>query len=300
MSYLSTTTPDFPVISWLVTLPTIDVDVTADFGAGPLTFTRTIPAGTQLWGFNTDALGVDQPDSILGAVAAAAEDIIINDFGVAGTVTCTRLWNNTGTVNYLAGRFDYAGPAPVGNIVISFPLAGTESFVGEPSGGVITISNLTGFGFNAFNCAGYFAPYNLTVLDNRNFENTVYSAESISGNRLEVVSWGNEKEGRVLTFPFVYAAYLYDYRRALAVFSDVALTDPDDPNNLLQRLREAALSASNFEFRVFQDNAEYSTSYITQQSRLENLNDYAEDVSGAGQLFSVTIPFRTISKTGAL
>jgi len=309
MAYLDQTTPEFAVISWLVDLPATQIDVTADFGAGPATFSTTIPAG-QYWGFNTNVAGVDLSvpageETLMGALAAAVQ-FLLNDPGSfnipAAVITPVRLWRETLGVRRLATRFDAFG---VGGLLapginITFP-AGNELFFGEKPGGSITINNLTFDGFNEINNAGYYAPYNLTILDTRNFNNTVYSAESISGNRTEVVSWGNEKEGRVLTFPFVYAAYVYDYRRSLPVFSNVALTDVDDPNNLLQRVREAAVGGGqNFIFRVFQDNAEYSESYLIQQDRLDNLDGYLEDVSGNGQLFSVSIPFRTINKVGAL
>jgi hypothetical protein len=309
MAYLDQTTPEFPVISWLVDLPATTIDVTADFGAGVATFSDTIPAG-QYWGFNTDATGLslDAPAgevSLMGALAAIVQAILQDPakFNIPGAlVAATRLWREAGGIRYLATEFNAAGvPGLVApGITISFP-GGNEEFFGEKTGGTILINNLTLLGYNEINNAGYYSPYNLTVLDTRNYQNTVYAAESISGNRTAVVSWGNEKEGRVLTFPFVYAAYVFDYRRSLAVFSNVALTDVADPNNLLQRVREAAVAGGdNFIFRVFQDNAEYSESYLIQQDRLETLDAYTDDVSGNGQLFSVTIPFRTINKIGAL
>ena len=308
MAYIDQTTPEFPVISWLVDLPATQVEVTADFGAGPLTFSRLIPAGSY-WGFNTNAAGVDlilAPETtIMGALAAAIQDILVVDFGLgAAVITPEREWRIGPPTTFLATKFVAAGVpgllAP--GIQVSFP-GGGEEFFGVTVGASITINNLTLFGYNDYNNSGYFAPYNLTALDTRNFQNTVFAAESISGNRTEVVSWGNEKEDRVLTFPFVFAAYVYDYRRQLAVFSSVANTDPDDPNNLLQRVREAAVAGGqNFIFRVFQDNAEYSESYLITQGNLENLDTYlGEDVSGNGQLWSVSIPFRTINKVnGAL
>jgi len=296
MGNIHENTPDYPIISWKVPITVGTIDVTYD-GA---TETGTISAAS-LWGFATAVGGVAEADSLMGVLAATVQGVMTDPakHNVAAAVITGGYEWSTGSEVVLKGKLTASGFAPATNIVVEFNLAAHEPIFGVSAGGNYTISSITSTGFSEFSLDGFWAPQSKSVYDDRDFENTSFTAASLSGNNLTTVQWGDEKVFRILQFPVVYAAYIFDYRRVLDVFSGPAQTDPDDPNNLLQNL-QAAVSAtnSNFRLRVYQDDGEYRLAYMRDQNLMNSAKGFLEDISARGAMFSVTIPLRDLGDDG--
>tara|TARA_B100000497_G_C7607228_1_gene364660 strand:+ start:191 stop:1081 length:891 start_codon:yes stop_codon:yes gene_type:complete len=296
MSYFDQTTPEYPIISWIESVPAMNIDVTYD----GVTEQTSVPASS-LWGFATDSSGVADADSLLGYLAEAVQDNLVAEHGIAlATVTGGYEWRTDGSEIVLKGKLTLSGFTPATNVVVE--LDTNHSIFGLEVSGDYTIPSVVS-GYSDFSAAGYWAPYNKTVYDDRTFENTSFSAETISGDNLSVVKWGDRKTFRILEFPTVYAAYVYEYRRELAVFSDPAGTNVDDPNNLLINLQTAASATNtNFKLRIYQDDGEYRLGYLFDQELMTSSTGFLEDISARGAMFKVTIPLRDLGddNTGAV
>jgi len=287
-SYIDT--PNYPVVSWQLVLDGTDlVSVTI----GGTTHSSVIPAGSY-YGFATDASGVPTSDSLAYQVAAVIQDIIVNDFGVAAyTCTASYLFLAPGYPRTRFVRSHMSAPATVVTI----------------TGGSISIKDL---GFNTtmewdhdifqtgissdYSGAGFWAPNNLTVYDDRNRTVTSFVTEGIYTSSVSAVQWGSPKTRCLLTIPLTYAAFIYLYRRQDSGFSDVAQTDVDDPNNLLENLFEQASVGT--EFRIYQSAGKYWTAYMTDSSKINDMNSNLEDVSGRGAIWSVTLSFLLLEASG--
>lgn len=305
MAYLDQTTPEFPITTWQVTTNDLQVDVTADFGAGLQTFSQIFPAG-DYWGYESQLAGppwLQQPTSLIGQLGSIIQSILQDPggFNQAGALVETQmLWGTSGATTWLQGQFFVSGLVGLSSsIAVTLPLGSDATLFGvDPITGILTLANLTpttAAGTNVFNSAGYWAPYNLTVLDDRKFTREISQTLGLYSGTVDTLQWGEERLERLLTFPFVYVAYIYAYRRQLQVFSDVASTAISDPNNLLENLIEAA--ALNLQMRIWQDNGQYRSGYVLSEV-LSDTDASLSDVSGRGALWSVSIPFIDINVNG--
>jgi hypothetical protein len=296
MGTIHDNTPDYPIISWKVPVTAGTINVTYNLA----TFSADISAAS-LWGFATAVGGVAEADSLMGVLAAAVQDAMTDPakHNVAAAVITGGYEWSTGTEIVLKGKLSASGFAPATDIVVEFNLAAHEPIFGTGTGGNYTLDSISGIGFSDFSLDGFWAPQSKSVYDDRDFENTSFTAASLSGNNLTTVQWGDEKVFRILQFPVVYAAYIFEYRRVLDVFSGPAQTDTADPNNLLQNL-QAAVSASNtnFRLRVYQDDGEYRLAYMRDQNLMNSAKGFLEDISARGAMFSVTIPLRDLGADG--
>lgn len=300
MAYFSQTTPDFPVISSQVTIPSVTVEVES-VSTGTF-FSRTIAPG-DYWGYDNVYSGtagtyVNSSNSLLGTLANQVTDILTVDFGLAGLNVFSQQDWVLGPPHAIRSRFFVVGGGLPSDFIVRV-LSEAETFGLTPAVGTgigsFTISSITLQGLTDFNAAGYFAPYNLTVLDDRRFTREVYQRESSFATPISTNVWGITKTRRVISFPFVYASYCFNYRRELTEFSTPASTFTIDPNNTLQAYLENV--ADGRQSRIYQDNATPTTSGGQYREGVyvgEGLQDTAnvtEDVSGNGQLFSVSLEF---------
>ena len=300
MAYFSQTTPNFPVISSQVSLPATTIEV-ENLATG-IFFSRTLPA-LDYWGYEnqysgTAATYVCGSTSLMGALAQGIQDILLVDFGLGPlNVFAQQDWI-LGPPHAIRARFFTVGGGLPADFEVRV-LSNAETFGLTPAVGTgigsFTIQALSLQGFTDFNAAGYFAPYNLTVLDDRRFTREVYQRESSFATPVSTNVWGITKTRRVVSFPFVYAAYCFNYRRELTEFSTPASTFTIDPNNTLQAYFENV--ADGRVSRVYQDNATPTTSFgqyrfgVYVGEGLQDTSNVAEDVSGNGQLFSVSLEF---------
>ena len=306
MSTLST--PDFPIISYKVNIPaTITFDVTYN----SITHQGSIPAG-DYWGFATFDLGVAATTSLMGILADTVEEVLQTDFSVANVTTGKHTWDDTNNIrgNQLFGYLETVIISPLSSVLIDNFSSGEEFFGLLPGGSItITFAGNLGRGYTEFDTAGYFAPNNLTVYDDRTYKNTVYSSVPASGGTTSlnsvIVRWGQGKTFRALTFPIVPACQVFEYRRADQDFSAPYQINMDNPNNLLQNLWNAAsgnrlisYAAGNApEFRIYAQNGAYRRSVIVDQNTLMDMESMLSDVV-EGRLYKVTIPFIDISSVG--
>jgi hypothetical protein len=292
MAYFDQTTPEFPICSWQISLPLTAVTV-ENVGTG-ISFIRNIPAG-DYWGYNPVWNGIESVanpiDSLIGILAQTVEDILNLDFADPGLPQLVGKQNwvvNPGST-YLRPRIEVAAGFTSADYLVTVPVP--EVFGFSPTGE--TLVQLTGLLNATYNSSGYFSPYNETVLDDRKNTREIYQRESSFAAPISTNIWGVTKTRRVLSWPFVYAAYVYRYRRVLPVFADAAKVLSDDPNNLLENWIEGV--ADGRVTRVFQDEA--SAASIAGEYRfgvvvgdpLRDTSAALEDVSGNGQIFSTTI-----------
>ena len=298
MAYFSETTPQYPVISWK---HNIAADITVSVEYNSVSFDGTLAAG-DYWGFALDSAGDADADSLIGILASTVEDVL-NDpakHNLAVTLSGHYAWTG-GDPNSLIGRITVdAGTIAASNVEVT--LSSNKPDFGSDGVGVdFTISNISLNGSTDFSLAGYWAPYNASVLDDRDFQDTTFAVESVTGDSTSVVKWGTEKIKRILTFPVVYAAYVFAYRASEAGFASPAERNVLDPNNLLQGLKAAvAGTASDFTLRVYQDDGEYRSGRIVDSSKLKSLESYIKDISARGAMFEVTIPMTDLGDAGVV
>ena len=298
MAYFSETTPEYPVISWKHNLA---ANITVSVEYNSVSFDGVIAAG-DYWGFTLDSSGDAEADSLMGILASTVEDVL-NDpakHNLAVTLSGEYAWTG-GDPNSLIGRINVdAGTIAASNVEVT--LSSNKADFGSDGVGVdLTISNISLRGSTDFSVAGYWAPYNASVLDDRDFQDTTFAVESISGNSTSVVKWGTQKIKRVLTFPVVYAAYVFAYRASESGFATPAQRNVLDPNNLLQNLKTAvAGTASDFTLRVYQDDGEYRSGRVIDADKLQSLESYISDISARGALYEVTIPLIDLGDAGVV
>ncbi len=292
--YFSETTPEFPVISWL---HNIESDILIEVTYDSATYSGTINSG-YYWGFATDSSGDADNDSLMGVLAAAVEDVMTDAAKhnePACVITGGYQWE-TGSVIALVGTMNLSGFTPATSIEVQIMTAGEASTFGSDGSNPDFNIGAIVIGKGDFNVAGFWAPYQKTVYDEREYKDTVFGSEGLTTNTTSVVKWGSQRTNRLLEFPIVYASYIFQYRRELDGFSTPARTDKDDPNNLLQTLRDAALETStDFTYRIYQDDGEYREGRLVQSRSLESLDSFLTDVSGRGAIWKVSIPFRDLN-----
>ena len=298
MAYFSETTPQYPVISWK---HNIADDITVSVEYNSVSFDGTLAAG-DYWGFGMDGSGDATSDSLLGILAATIQGVL-NDpakHNLAVTLSGEYVWTG-GDPNSLIGRINVdAGTIAASNVEVT--LSSNKSDFGSDGVGVdLTISNISLSGSTDFSLAGYWAPYNASVLDDRDFQDTTFAVESISGDSTSVVKWGTQKIKRVLTFPVVYAAYVFAYRAGESGFASPAERNVLDPNNLLENLKTAvAGTATDFTLRVYQDDGEYRSGRVIDADKLQSLESYISDISARGAMYEVTIPLVDLGDAGVV
>lgn len=298
MAYFSETTPQYPVISWK---HNIAADITVSVEYNSVSFDGTLAAG-DYWGFGMDGSGDATSDSLLGILAATIQGVL-NDpakHNLAVTLSGEYVWTG-GDPNSLIGRINVdAGTIAASNVEVT--LSSNKSDFGSDGVGVdLTISNISLSGSTDFSLAGYWAPYNASVLDDRDFQDTTFAVESISGDSTSVVKWGTQKIKRVLTFPVVYAAYVFAYRAGESGFASPAERNVLDPNNLLENLKSAiAGTATDFTLRVYQDDGEYRSGRVVDSSKLRSLESYLKDISARGAMYEVTLPLTDLGDAGVV
>lgn len=314
MAYINT--PDFPIISWNINLASsITITLRGDFGAGPVSSTVSVPAAIYQ-GFNTDSIGRAQTNTLWGQLASLIQVELQNPLTfnqATAQVVAEPEWR-TGilgalaqTANYLGHKITIASTAsPIADFEIEFPDdAACELFGVEPAsvGGsrIVTLPQilLPLSSFNDMNSAGYWAPYQLTVVESRDFQTTVFSNQRLSGGGVDVIRWGDDRIRSVMTFPYVYAAYIWAYRAERLEFAAPAERYTYDPNNLLETLKEVATQTGTQNFFIFQENGKRAQITLPDSSALESFeNLITEDVSGNGQLLQITVPHNIVTKQG--
>jgi hypothetical protein len=299
MAYFSSTTPDYPVITWEHNIAA-DITVTVEYNS--VSYNGTIAAG-DYWGFAMNSSSEADADSLMGILASTVEDVLTDPakHNLSVTLSAEYDWSTT-TPYVLIGRINVdSGTIPASNVEITLSSNKADFGSNGLSADDITISNISLNGSTDFSVAGFWAPYNKSVLDDRDYVDTTYSVESISGDSTSVVKWGTQKTKRVLTFPVVYAAYIFAYRAGDSGFADPADRNVLDPNNLLQNLKSAvAGTGSDFTLRIYQDEGEYRSGRVVDSDKLQSLESYIKDISARGAMYEVTIPMTDLGDAGVV
>lgn len=296
MSYFQT--PEFPVLAWK---HTIESDITVAVEYNSVSYNGTLAAG-DYWGFTTNTTNTASSDSLLGVLASTIEDVL-NDpakHNLSVALSGSHSWTG-GSENSLIGSISVeAGSIAASNVEVNLS-SNASDFGSDGVGNDLTISNISLNGSTDFSLAGYWAPYDKAVRDDRDYQDSAYSVLNITGNSTSIVKWGDQRIRRVLTFPIVYAAYIFDYRASDSGFADPAERNVLDPNNLLQNFKTAvAGTSSDFTIRVFEDHGKYRSGRVVDTKALTSLESYISDISARGAMFEVTIPMVDLGDSGVV
>lgn len=308
--------PRFPIITWQVDFSDDDYEVVitgADVSSG--TCTINLNSGLRTAGGTGSPINITLTNRLLAGLwgcipgvadACAAESLsgwlrdVINDPAVTGGL---------GDANAL-----YTWPA------LTAADRGTPStrwFRSTALASAITVSfrkntvldldfgkrfgfNSTSFSFlniaftnTTFNSCCYWAPFPMyTTRDLRSYIDPVFITENADGSEIEAVRWGSRKRTRLLEYPTVFAADVYEYRRDTLGFATPAQRNIADPNNLLEEVWEAA--ALGKLFRVYSDNLIYREAYMTDQAKVREIGASLEDISGREAMFQVNLMLRDL------
>lgn len=291
--------PFYPIVTWQ---PDFDdavnevVITSGDITASPVTVQIT---GKNYWGFANETVasttGSCADNSLAGWLRGQ-----INSNLVAGQTHVSASYSWPTTTSFGVPRTIYTrvdGTA----MQLEFKRNGTASTelanVFGFSNSTVNFNTTTGLLNCNFNSDGYWAPYPMyTVGDIRNSIDPVYITENSDGSVIEAIRWGSRKIDRRLTWPIVYAADVFLYRRTNAGFATPAGRDPGDPNNLLENMIIAAGTGS--QFRIYSDAGVYRLGYIYNQDNMRDFSSNIEDISARGAMYEVGINFRDLGNDG--
>lgn len=291
--------PFYPVVSWQ---PDFDdavnevVITSVDIVGSPLTVQLS---GSNYWGF---------ADVTPGSTGSCADNSLagwlrgqINGNLVAGQTAVSASYSWPTSTELGVPRTVYTR-VDVSAMQIEFKRNGSAStelasrFGFDSS--TVNFNTITGLLATDWNSEGYWAPYPMyTVGDIRNYIDPVFITENGDGTVIESIRWGSRKSDRRLTWPIVYAADIFEYRRTNAGFAGPAGRDTADPNNLLENCMIAAGAGSLF--RIYSNEGVYRLGYIYNQDSVRDLSTNIEDISARGAMYEVNINFRDLGNDGS-
>jgi hypothetical protein len=291
-------TNTYPVISWK---PSIEGTVTFTYDP---TGTPTVKVvnladtfSSDFWGFassgSNDGAEICDANSIQGKLASELQSFYVNDVSIANAkVSGTYDWSGFGWPRWILA----AEGSIVENTTIEFDTVDTARQFGFNTGS-FNFSSITLKKFMDFNSAGYWAPRQRTVYDDRHTINPdVKTSVSTQGNTYKTVPWGDNKTVRRLEFPFVRPPYMYRYRSADFNFADPAGRSVDDTNNTFEAMNEAArdLRANNTsrQFRIYSSDGLYRIGYIIDEANVTDSSLNQEAVSSRAAYWNVSVVFR--------
>jgi len=291
--------PQYPVITWQLYISDLrEIEVECNGNSTTLDLSS---AGYQgLWGFASNGTNAATSESLHGYIASQIQTFLQVDCGFATAVcAATYVWDLPGWPRV---RFNVTNTS--GNDVLIYGNTDTAGYtIGLDGTSILTVDASTG-GTTDFNSEGYWAPHQLTLYDDRaTISPQTYLATSLDGQVYKTRSWTAERTRRALTFPFVKQPYLWEWRAEDPGYYDYAGRDPNDTNNLLQRLLTAArqnnATADSTVFRIYNKPQLYRLGVWSNQELIRDIENSLSDKSnGAQKYFQVVVPFEDLGDDG--
>lgn len=291
--------PQYPVISWQLRISdTRELEVECDGNSTTLDLSGA--AYQDLWGFASNGTNGATSESLHGYIASQIQTFLQVDCGFATAVcAATYVWDLPGWPRV---RFNVTNTS--GNDVDIYGLTDEAGYtIGLDGTSVLTIDASTG-GLTDFNSEGYWAPKNLTLYDDRiTISPSVFVSTSMDGLTYKTRRWTSERVKRALTFPFVKAPYLWEWRAADPGYYPFADRNGNDLNNVFQRLISAARrnndNANSTQFRVYNKPQLYRLAIWSVEEKLKDPEDFISDNSdGAQKYFEINLQLEDLGDDG--
>jgi hypothetical protein len=307
--------PNFPIITWQVDFSDANYEIVitgADVDSGTCTINLNSGLRTAggtgaainttltnqllggLWGCAPGVVNTCEPESLSGWLRDVINDPAVMSAG--GDVLALYTWPTTTAANRGTPSTRWLRGAGADTITVSFyKNSALSTDLGKRFGFnsssfnilYLTPTNTT------FNSCCYWAPYPMyTTRDLRSYVDPVFITENSDGSVVEAVRWGSRKRTRLLEYPTVFAADVYEYRRDTTGFATPAQRNIADPNNLLEDLWEAA--ALGKLLRVYSNNEVYREAYMTDQAKVREMSTSLEDISAREAMFQVNLMLRDL------
>lgn len=313
--------PDFPVISWDITIPTsYFITVTRNSVSKRVTLNPIIANDGQgnflIRGYGQGNFSSIDPDTHhLAAVLAEAINFVLTEpaaiaprlpdggfnLPTFGTVT----GNYSAPVNtkrFPTIRLSYNLLLPMAfSIIVDFDPAGAgTSSEYKQFGFLLGLTPwvqtfaipLVGFVSNInanTQPDGVWAPDNYICYEDRNFQrDTIINSSAFNTAVFRTQNWSSNRELMVLSYPVVNAEFIFLYRRQDIRFSQYTI--PTDTNNLLENLFGAAQRGQVF-YIYWNDTSGPEYFSIQDEKYVQDFVKQLKDATGRGRAWDVTIPF---------
>lgn len=224
---------NFPMVTWQVT--------------GPAFTVNAVPVGpfNDLWGFGvTTGLGDASATSLAGQFAAA----VVSAGGATSANGIYQFTNNTTqSLAPLTWRLAFTG----GPFTVVFSTLAHAAVYGFDAT-TITFSSSPSAP-TAYNPAGVWMPSGVSGDVTRTItQRAAASSSDMSGLSTDVVNWGAvaDIEVKSILFP---AANAFKWYASQQIYATKALRSVNDPNNILEKMLEAA--ATGVQFRIYEQAA---------------------------------------------
>lgn len=295
-------TPQYPVISWPAKFLGTDDDLEIGYDGDSESYSPADAEWQTKYGFSDGTDQYAQSDSVHGHLASKIQNFLVNTVGISSVVRCKYIWDKPGWPRVQIEATNLAG----NDLEITAYNKDVGDYFGIDfnAGGVITVDGATGTGSFDFNSYGYWAPNNLTCYDDRSvFSPATYTAQSLDGTVNKTVKWSEEQTLRQITFPFVRPPYIWTYRKQDPGYSTPAGLNTDDPNNLFEKMMEAArfnnTSQDSTVFRIYASSGSYRTATIMDNEFIKNPQNSISDSDGrSAKYFEVSVTFKDTGGDG--
>lgn len=236
---------NFPLVTWQVT------------GPGFLVNSTPVSSFDNLWGFGlSSTLGDASSNSLAGFFANA----VVSAGGAASANAIYSFTNNSiPSLSPLTWKLAFTG----GPFTVTFASLADAAVYGF---GTLTVTfSSSPSAATAYNPAGVWMPCGVSGNVTRTtMQRAAASSSDMSGLSTDVVNWGQvaDIEVRSTLFP---AANAFTWYATQAIYAQKAQRSVNDPNNILEKMLEAA--ATGVDFRIYQQAA--TTAGLTASDYLE-------------------------------
>lgn len=272
---------NFPLVTWQVTAP----QFTANNGSGPSTH-----GGVALWGFGLNAVPAmwPAPDTLAGEIETALT-------AVGCTVNAASydfLDNTAPDLAPLTMTFDVD---TAGNVItLDFGSTANAAVWGFDTNPVVIGPGSSVVFSTTYNPAGMWAPAGVSGDVTRTLrQRAAASSSDMSGLTTDVVNWGQVADIEVKS-SLIPAANVFVWYATQSIYATKAGRLVADPNNILERMLEAA--ATGVTFRIYEGAT--TTSGFTNEDYLVAKMPGVVSKSAAGDVVQADDEPRLWSTTG--
>jgi hypothetical protein len=136
---------------------------------------------------------------------------------------------------------------------------------------------------------GVWAPDNYICYEDRNFQrDTIINSSAFNTAVYRTQNWSSNRELLVLSYPVVNSEFVFLYRRQDIRF--IQYTIQTDTNNLLENLFGAAQRGQVF-YIYWNDTSGPEYFSVQDESYVKDFKSQLEDATGRGRAWNVTLPF---------
>jgi hypothetical protein len=312
--------PDFPVISWDITIPQVYyIEVTRNSVTKEVFLNPSLTNDGQgnylVRGYGQGNFNPADPDTHhLAAVLAEAINFVLTEPVTATTRLPSGGFNlptfGTVTGNYTSPsdkrfptiRLSYNLLLPMAfSIIVDFDPAGAGANPEYKQFGFLlgVTPWISTFGIPPFALIsliiadaqpdGLWAPNNYICYEDRNFQrDTIINSSAFNTAVFRTQNWSSNRELLVLSYPVVNAEFIFLYRRQDTRFSQYTI--PTDTNNLLENLFGAAQRGQVF-YIYWNDTSGPEYFSVQDESYVKDFVSQLKDATGRGRAWDVTLPF---------